>query len=53
MIFAVLIGRKGSEGFPEKIKEGIDVLNENPDYDSMITVSSYNSYSPHRARKID
>ena len=35
MIFAVLIGRKGSEGFPEKIKEGIDVLNENPDYDSI------------------
>ena len=38
MIFAVLIGRKGSEGFPEKIKEGIDVLNENPDYDYKLPI---------------
>jgi CMP-N-acetylneuraminic acid synthetase len=37
----------------EKILEGIKVLRANDKYDSAVTVSSYNSYSPHRARKID
>ena len=37
----------------EKIIDGIKILRSNPEYDSAITVSSYNSYSPHRARKID
>ena len=37
----------------DKIIEGIKVLRENPDYDSAVTVSSYNTYSPHRARKLD
>lgn len=36
----------------EKILEGIETLRSNPEYDSAVTVSSYNSYSPHRARKI-
>lgn len=37
----------------ETISEGIRVLNENPDYDSCVTVSRYNMWSPLRARKID
>tara|TARA_B100001142_G_scaffold289917_1_gene307024 strand:+ start:216 stop:947 length:732 start_codon:yes stop_codon:yes gene_type:complete len=38
---------------PKKIIEGIKVLRDKPEYDSAVTVSSYNSYSPHRARKIN
>ena len=38
---------------PEKINEGIEKLRTNSEYDSAVTVSSYNSYSPHRARKIN
>lgn len=36
---------------PDKIIEGINVLRENPEFDSAVTVSAYNTYSPHRARK--
>ncbi len=34
------------------IDKGIRILRENPDYDSAVTVSKYNMYSPIRARKI-
>jgi hypothetical protein len=34
------------------IDEGIKVLRKNPDYDSAVTVSRYNMWSPLRARKI-
>ena len=34
------------------ITRGIKVLRDNPDYDSAVTVSSYNMWSPVRARKI-
>lgn len=37
---------------PETIDEGIQVLRKNPDYDSAVTVSRYNMWSPLRARKI-
>lgn len=37
----------------EIISEGIRVLRENPDYDSAVSVSRYNMWSPLRARKID
>lgn len=37
---------------PEYIEEGIKVLRENPEYDSAVTVSKYNMFSPVRARKI-
>lgn len=37
---------------PSQIDEGIRVLRENPEYDSAVTVSRYNMYSPIRARKI-
>lgn len=36
----------------ETISKGITVLRENPEYDSAVTVSRYNMWSPLRARKI-
>ena len=38
---------------PGTISEGIKALRENPEYDSAVTVSKYNMWSPLRARKID
>ncbi len=35
------------------ISEGIKALRENPEYDSAVTVSRYNMWSPLRARKVD
>jgi len=35
------------------IDEGIEILRKNPDYDSAVSVSKYNMWSPIRARKID
>lgn len=37
---------------PELIDEGITALRENPDYDSAVSVSKYNMWSPLRARRI-
>jgi len=37
---------------PETIDKGIGVLRKNPEYDSAVTVSKYNMWSPLRARKI-
>ena len=37
---------------PETIENGIKILKENPEYDSAVTVSVYNMFSPIRARKI-
>ena len=37
----------------ESIDEGIEILRKNPPYDSAVTVSCYNMWSPLRARKID
>lgn len=37
---------------PDQIKEGVDVLRRNPEFDSAVTVSRYNMWSPIRARKI-
>ena len=36
----------------ESIDEGIEVIRNNPSYDSAVTVSCYNMWSPLRARKI-
>ncbi len=36
----------------DTIDEGITILRDNPDYDSAVTVSCYNMWSPLRARKI-
>lgn len=38
---------------PDTIDEGIKILRSNPEYDSAITVSRYNMWSPLRARKIN
>jgi len=37
---------------PATISKGIKVLKENPEYDSVVTVSRYNMWAPLRARKI-
>ena len=37
---------------PDQLREGITVLRSRPDYDSAVTVSCYNMWSPLRARKI-
>jgi len=37
---------------PQTIDEGISTLREHPDYDSAVTVSCYNMWSPLRARRI-
>jgi hypothetical protein len=37
----------------ETIDEGVEVLRKNPDYDSAVTVSRYNMYSPVRARRVN
>jgi GTP:adenosylcobinamide-phosphate guanylyltransferase len=37
---------------PAHIDEAVKVLRERPDYDSAVTVSRYNMYSPVRARRI-
>lgn len=37
----------------ELIVSGINILKEHPEYDSAVSVSSYNMWSPLRARKID
>ncbi len=37
---------------PETIDRGIEALKANPEYDSAVTVSCYNMWSPLRARKI-
>ncbi|OGX07558.1 MAG: cytidylyltransferase [Omnitrophica WOR_2 bacterium GWA2_47_8] len=37
---------------PEMIDEGIKALRKNPSYDSAVSVSKYNMWSPLRARKI-
>lgn len=36
----------------ETLDKGVTILRENPDYDSAVTVSMYNMWSPLRARKI-
>lgn len=38
---------------PGILDEGIEFLRRNPDYDSAVTVSEYNMFSPLRAKKID
>lgn len=37
---------------PARIDQGIEVMRDNPDYDSAVTVSVYNMWSPVRARRI-
>jgi hypothetical protein len=50
--FIVLLFCNAPTLLPEQIDEGIRVLRENPAYDSAVTVSCYNMWSPLRARRI-
>ncbi len=38
---------------PEHVRAGVEILRKNPEYDSAVTVSRYNMWSPLRARKIN
>ena len=48
----VLLHCNSATILPETIDEGIKVLQEKPEFDSAVTVSKYNMWSPLRARKI-
>jgi CMP-N-acetylneuraminic acid synthetase len=50
--FMVLLHCNGPCLLAAQIDEGICVLRDHPGYDSAVTVSEYNMYSPVRARKI-
>ena len=50
--FIVLLLCNAATILSKTIDEGITILRENPDYDSAVTVSRYNMWSPLRARKI-
>jgi len=51
--FIVLLFANGATITPGIIDEGIKFLRENPSYDSAVTVSKYNMFSPLRARKLE
>lgn len=48
----VLLFCNAATVLPEIIDEGVRVLRENPSYDSAVSVSCYNMWSPLRARRI-
>ncbi len=50
--FIVLLQCNAPFILPKQIDEGVEVLRENPEYDSVATVSKYNMFSPVRARRI-
>lgn len=50
--FLVLLFCNAPTVLSQQIDEGIEVLKMNPSYDSAVTVSCYNMWSPLRARKI-
>jgi hypothetical protein len=50
--FIVLLFCNAPTILSQTIEEGIAALRKNPDYDSAVTVSKYNMWSPLRARKI-
>lgn len=51
--FVVLLFANGATIKPGLIDEGIQFLRAHPTYDSAVTVSKYNMFSPLRARKIE
>jgi len=50
--FIVLLFCNAPTILPQTIDEGVEALRKNPGYDSAVTVSQYNMWSPLRARKI-
>jgi len=51
--FIVLLHCNSATVTAQMIDEGVRVLRENPDYDSAVSVSKYNMWSPLRARRVD
>ncbi len=51
--FIVLLHCNSAAVTPEMINLGIKVLRKNPSYDSAVSVSCYNMWSPLRARRIN
>lgn len=52
LVLMVLLFCNAATILPRTIDEGIEVLQSHPEYDSAVTVSRYNMWSPLRARKI-
>jgi len=50
--FMVLLFCNAATVLAETIDDGIEILRKNPSYDSAVTASRYNMWSPVRARKI-
>lgn len=50
--FIILLFANGATVNSKHIKKGIDILRKNKKFDSAVTVSKYNMWSPLRARKI-
>ena len=50
--FVVLLFCNTATILSKTIDKGVTILRENPDYDSVVTVSRYNMWSPLRARRI-
>ena len=48
----VLLHCNSATILPETLDEGITILRDNPKFDSAVTVSKYNMWSPIRARKV-
>ena len=51
--FIVILLCNAATVSPELIDQGIEALRKNPDYDSAVSVSKYNMWSPLRARRIN
>lgn len=51
-IFVLLFANAATVS-PELIDKGVEILLKNPEIDSAVTVSSYNMWSPLRARKVN
>jgi GTP:adenosylcobinamide-phosphate guanylyltransferase len=51
--FVVLLHCNAATVTSAMIDKGVEVLHKNPSYDSAVSVSRYNMWSPLRARKID
>jgi hypothetical protein len=51
--FIALLHCNSATLLPQMIDEGVKVLRNNPSYDSAVSVSKYNMWSPLRARKIN
>lgn len=51
--FVVLLFANGATITPGIIDQGIEFLRANPEFDSAVTVSKYNMFSPLRARRIE